>query len=218
MTTIANLIDHTLLKPDATREQIQKLCSEAKTYHFAAVCVNPYWVKLAAQELAGTDIEVCTVIGFPLGADATASKAFAAKQAVSDGATELDMVLNLGALKSNEPDRVREDIQSVRSAVPDSLLKVILEIGLLSDFEIERACQIAKEAGADFVKTSTGFLAGGATVDAVKLMRKAVGQGLGVKASGGIRDYQTALEMIEAGANRLGTSSGVAIIQEEKSG
>ncbi len=216
MSTIANLIDHTLLKPDATKEQIRALCHEAQTYSFAAVCVNPYWVKLAAEELAGTDIGVCTVIGFPLGADTPASKAFAAKQAVLDGATELDMVLNLGAFKSHEFDRVKEDIQAVRSAAPDSLVKVILEIGLLSDDEISLACQLAKEAGAHFVKTSTGFLAGGAKPSAVQLMRKAVGQDLGVKASGGIRSYQTALEMIEAGANRLGTSSGVAIIQEER--
>ncbi|WP_243648686.1 deoxyribose-phosphate aldolase [Hazenella coriacea] len=209
---IASMIDHTLLKPEATKEQIQVLCEEAKTHQFASVCVNPYWVKESASLLKGTEVKVCTVIGFPLGATTKEVKAFETREAIQQGATEIDMVLNIGALKSGDVDQVKEDIVAVVEAAQGMTVKVILETGLLTDDEIVQACELSKAAGAHFVKTSTGFGHGGATVEAVQLMRKTVGADLGVKASGGVRDHATVIQMIEAGANRIGASSGVAIV------
>lgn len=210
---IANMIDHTLLKPEATEEQIVQLCTEAKQYGFASVCVNPSWVKTAARELSGTDVRVCTVIGFPLGATTPETKAFETKNAIENGAREVDMVINIGALKSGADDWVERDIRAVvEAAAGKALVKVIIETALLTDDEKVRACQLAVKAGADYVKTSTGFSGGGATVEDVALMRKTVGDNVGVKASGGVRDRKTAEAMIEAGATRIGTSSGVAIV------
>jgi deoxyribose-phosphate aldolase len=210
---IANMIDHTLLKPEATEEQIVQLCAEAKQYGFASVCVNPSWVKTAARELSGTDVRVCTVIGFPLGATTPETKAFETKNAIENGAREVDMVINIGALKSGADDWVERDIRAVvEAAAGKALVKVIIETALLTDDEKVRACQLAVKAGADYVKTSTGFSGGGATVEDVALMRKTVGDNVGVKASGGVRDRKTAVAMIEAGATRIGTSSGVAIV------
>ncbi|WP_244527481.1 deoxyribose-phosphate aldolase [Lihuaxuella thermophila] len=209
---IAAMIDHTLLKPEATREQIAVLCEEAKRHGFASVCVNPYWVKEAAAHLAGTDVKVCTVVGFPLGATTKEVKVFETRDAIQNGATEIDMVMNIGALKSGDLQTVQEDIQAVVEAAQGLTVKVILETGLLTDEEIVQACEQAKRAGARFVKTSTGFGRGGATVEAVELMRKTVGPELGVKASGGIRDLKTAQQMIEAGADRIGASASVAIV------
>ncbi|MBA4542644.1 MULTISPECIES: deoxyribose-phosphate aldolase [Thermoactinomyces] len=209
---LAAMIDHTLLKPEATLEQIRVLCEEAKQYHFASVCVNPFWVKEAAKLLAGTDVKVCTVVGFPLGATTTETKVFETKDAVKNGADEIDMVINIGALKSGDSETVKRDIEAVVKAAEGKLVKVILETGLLNDEEIAGASKLAKEAGAHFVKTSTGFGNGGATVEAVRLMRKTVGTDLGVKASGGIRDQETAKKMVEAGANRIGASASVAIV------
>lgn len=207
------MMDHTLLKQDATREAILKLIEEAKKYRFYSVCVNPFWVSLAAKELETTPTAVCTVIGFPLGANATAVKAYETKVAIADGADEVDMVINVGALKAGEDDLVRADIAAVVEEAKDrALVKVILETCLLTDEEIIRASRLAKEAGADFVKTSTGFSTGGATLDAVRLMRETVGSEMGVKASGGIHNEAAALAMVEAGANRLGTSASIAII------
>lgn len=210
---IANMIDHTLLKPEATEEQIVQLCAEAKQYGFASVCVNPSWVKTAARELSGTDVRVCTVIGFPLGATTPETKAFETKNAIENGAREVDMVINIGALKSGADDWVERDIRAVvEAAAGKALVKVIIETALLTDDEKVRACQLAVKAGADYVKTSTGFSGGGATIEDVALMRKTVGDNVGVKASGGVRDRKTAEAMIEAGATRIGTSSGVAIV------
>lgn len=210
---LAGMIDHTLLKPDATEAQITKLCEEAREHGFASVCVNPGWVPLAADLLDGSAVRVCTVIGFPLGATTSTAKAFEAMDALRNGATEVDMVINMGLLKSGKDDEVREDIAVVAEEVREkALLKVILETGLLTDAEKVKACQLAKEAGADFVKTSTGFGHGGATVADVALMRKTVGPEMGVKASGGIRDYETAMAMIQAGANRIGASAGISIV------
>lgn len=213
------LIDHTLLKPDATRAQIEKLCAEGREYHFASVCVNLSWAKLAAEALTGSDVKVCCVVGFPLGATTTLVKIFEAEQAIGVGATEIDMVMNVGALKSGLIDFVRDDIAGVRQAChaprrKHALLKVIIETGLLTDDEKRLACRIVKEAGADFVKTATGFSTGGATVADVRLMRETVGPDMGVKASGGIRTRADAIAMIEAGATRLGTSSGIAIMTD----
>lgn len=205
-------IDHTLLKPEATETMIDKLCEEAKAHEFASVCVNPYWVARSAKLLSGTNVKVCTVIGFPLGANTSAVKAAETRDAIANGATEVDMVLNVGALKSGDLDLVRSDVAAVKQAAGNVLLKVILETGLLTDEEKEIACKLCVEAGADYVKTSTGFGPGGATVADIALMRKAVGEGLGVKASGGVRDRETALAMIEAGATRIGTSSGISIV------
>lgn len=205
-------IDHTLLKPEATQAMIDKLCEEAKAHSFASVCVNPFWVARAAKLLSGTRVKVCTVIGFPLGANTTAVKVAETRDAIANGATEVDMVLNVGALKSGDLDQVRADVAAVKQAAGDVLLKVILETALLTDEEKEAACKLCVEAGADYVKTSTGFGPGGATVADIALMRKAVGEGLGVKASGGVRDRDTALAMIEAGATRIGTSSGISIV------
>lgn len=209
-------IDHTLLKPEATQAMIDKLCAEAKEHDFASVCVNPYWVKRSAELLAGTDVKVCTVIGFPLGASTTEVKAAETRDAIRSGATEVDMVLNVGALKSGDLETVKADVAAVKQAAGDVLLKVILETGLLTDEEKDTACKLCVEAGADYVKTSTGFGPGGATVEDIALMRKAVGANVGVKASGGVRDGEAALAMIEAGASRIGTSSGVSIVTGAK--
>ena len=209
----AAMIDHTLLKADATRDQIEKLCAEAKKYVFASVCVNPTWVKYSAELLAGTEVKVCTVIGFPLGASTSAVKAFETKDAIANGATEIDMVINIGALKNGEYDVVRDDIKAVVDAANGTLVKVIIETCLLTDEEKVKACELSVEAGADFVKTSTGFSTGGATAEDIALMRKTVGPDLGVKASGGVRNLEDMKKMIENGATRIGASSGVAIME-----
>lgn len=206
-------IDHTLLKPDASQEQIMNLIEEATEHDFASVCVNPTWVAFAAQALKGTDVKVCTVIGFPLGANTPEVKAFEAEDAIQNGADEIDMVINIGALKSQDYELVEKDIQAVVEAAKGILVKVIIETCLLTDDEKVKACQIAQKAGADFVKTSTGFSIGGATVADVALMRKTVGPNMGVKASGGARSYEDALAFIKAGATRIGASSGVAIME-----
>lgn len=205
-------IDHTILKPESTEQQVAKIIEEAKEYDFASVCVNPTWVAYAAKRLAGTEVKVCTVIGFPLGANTPAVKAFETKDAIANGADEIDMVINIGALKSQNYDLVLEDIQAVVEASGDKLVKVIIETCLLTDEEKVKACQLSQEAGADFVKTSTGFSTGGATVVDVALMRQTVGPDTGVKASGGARTYEDALAFIEVGATRIGASSGVAIM------
>ena len=206
------LFDHTLLKADATREQIIRLCEEAREYGFASVCVNSFYTALAAEELAGTDVKVCTVVGFPLGQMSTAAKAFEASRAIKDGADEIDMVINIGALKDSLEISVLEDIREVKKVCDSRVLKVIIETCLLTEDEKVLACRLAKEAGADFVKTSTGFSTGGAKVEDVALMRSTVGDDMGVKASGGIHDAKTAAALIEAGANRLGTSATLAIM------
>ena len=210
---LASYIDHTLLKPEASREQIRAVCNEAKQYHFASVCVNSCWVPLIAEELKGSGVSVCCVIGFPLGASLSSVKAFEAREAVAAGAQEIDMVINIGAVKSGDWELVRKDIAAVNDAKGPAKLKVIMETCLLTDEEKIQVCKIAKETGADFVKTSTGFSTGGATVHDVALMRKTVGPDMGVKASGGIRTLEDALSMIEAGANRLGASAGVKIVE-----
>lgn len=211
---IAKLIDHTLLKPDATKEQIVRLAEEAKKYHFASVCVNPVWVPQVYEILKETDVKVCTVIGFPLGATTPETKAFETRNAIENGATEVDMVINIGLLKSGRYEEVEEDIRAVtKAAEGKALTKVIIETCLLTDEEKVRACEIAARAGADFVKTSTGFSTGGATVEDVALMRKTVGDDLGVKASGGVRSLEDLMKMVDAGANRIGTSSGVKIME-----
>lgn len=207
------LIDHTLLKPEATKTQIEKLCSEAKEYDFKSVCVNPYYVKRAKELLKESDVLVCTVIGFPLGQNTTAIKVAETKDAINNGADEIDMVINIGALKSKDEDYVLNEIKEIRNACKGKTLKVIIETCLLTDEEKITACKLSKKAGADFVKTSTGFSTHGATVEDVKLMRETVGEDMGVKASGGIRDRETALKMIEAGATRLGVSAGVEIVK-----
>ena len=206
-------IDHTLLKPDASQEQIETLIEEAKKYDFASVCVNPTWVNFAAQALKATYVKVCTVIGFPLGANTPELKAFETSDAIQNGANEVDMVINIGALKSRNFDLVERDIRAVVEAAKGTLVKVIIETCLLTDDEKVKACQLAQKAGADFVKTSTGFSTGGATVADVALMRKTVGPDMGVKASGGARSYEDALAFIKAGATRIGASSGVAIME-----
>ncbi|HFU4497562.1 TPA: deoxyribose-phosphate aldolase [Streptococcus suis] len=205
-------IDHTILKPETTQEQVEKILSEAKEYDFASVCVNPTWVSLAAESLKDSDVKVCTVIGFPLGANTSAVKAFETKDAIANGADEIDMVINIGALKAGNDALVLDDIKAVVDASGDKLVKVIIEACLLTDDEKVRACQLSKEAGADYVKTSTGFSTGGATVADVALMRKTVGPDMDVKASGGARSYEDAIAFIEAGASRIGASSGVAIM------
>ncbi|MCQ6280741.1 deoxyribose-phosphate aldolase [Bacillus sp. EB600] len=214
---VAHMIDHTLLKPDAKKEEIVKLVNEAKQYKFASVCINPVWVKTAAELLADTpEVKVCTVIGFPLGATTTESKAFEAKNAIDNGATEVDMVINIGALKDKQDDFVEQDIHAIVEATKGkALTKVIIETCLLTDEEKVKACELAVKAGADFVKTSTGFSTGGATVADIQLMRKTVGPDLGVKASGGVRSRKDALAMIEAGATRIGASAGIAIVNGE---
>ena len=211
---LAKYIDHTLLKPDATAAQIRKLCDEAKTYRFASVCVNPCRIALAAQELAGTDVAPCCVVGFPLGAIPTESKAAETRVAVKNGAREVDMVINIGQAKDGQWDEVEKDIAAVKEACGDAKLKVIIETCLLTDDEKVQACLAAKRANADFVKTSTGFSKGGATVADVRLMRKTVGPDMGVKAAGGVHNRAEAESMIQAGATRIGASSGIAIVTE----
>jgi deoxyribose-phosphate aldolase len=213
---VAKMIDHTLLKADAKGEEIEKVCSEALEYKFASVCVNPTWVKASAELLSGSEVKVCTVIGFPLGATTTETKAFETKNAIVDGATEVDMVINVGALKDRLDEQVEQDIRAVvDEARGKALVKVIIEASLLTDEEKIRACEAAVKAGADFVKTSTGFSTGGATIEDIALMRKTVGPNIGVKASGGIRDAKAFRAMIEAGATRIGASSGIAIVKGE---
>ena len=210
---LAGLIDHTLLKPDAVELQFEQLCSEAVKYKFKSVCVNSSWVPFVAKKLRGTGIIVCSVIGFPLGGMDTRSKAFEARSAIASGATELDMVINVGALKSGNLKLVEEDIRAIKRACRSTtLLKVILETGLLTEAEKILACEISKKAGADFVKTSTGFAGSGATVEDISLMRRIVGPGMGVKASGGIRTFDQAMALINAGASRLGCGASVAVI------
>ncbi len=210
---LACFIDHTLLKPDANREQIAKVCREAVEYNFCSVCVNPFWVPTVATLLQGSSVKVCSVIGFPLGATTPRTKAMEAEEAIAQGANEIDMVLNIGALKSGDYDGVLNDIKAVvKSAQGKAIVKVILETGLLNEAEKIKACQLSVEAGANFVKTSTGFGPGSATVEDISLMRRVVGPEIGVKASGGVRDYDTAVAMIKAGASRIGTSSGIQII------
>ncbi|HWL22993.1 MAG TPA: deoxyribose-phosphate aldolase [Ureibacillus sp.] len=208
----ASYIDHTLLKADATQSQIEKLCEEALTFKFASVCVNPSYVKLCAEKLVNSEVKVCTVIGFPLGATTSQVKAFETKDAIQNGATEIDMVINIGALKNKQYDVVLNDIKEVVTAANGTLVKVIIETCLLTDEEKVKACELSVEAGADFVKTSTGFSTGGATAEDVALMRKTVGPSIGVKASGGVRNLEDMKKMIESGATRIGASSGVAIM------
>ncbi|HHF7019381.1 deoxyribose-phosphate aldolase [Streptococcus mutans] len=210
---INQYIDHTLLKPESRQDQIDKLIREAKTYNFASVCINPTWVSYAAKALEGTDIKVCTVIGFPLGATTSAVKAFETKDAISHGADEVDMVINIGQAKSGHFAFVEEDIRAVVEASGDKLVKVIIETCLLTDKEKIKACQAAVAAGADFVKTSTGFSTAGARLDDVRLMRQTVGPDVGVKAAGGTRSLENAQAFIEAGATRIGTSAGVTIME-----
>lgn len=215
---IAALIDHTILKPDASREEVLKVCAEARQYNFASVCVNSYWIPVVAAELRGTPVKACTVIGFPLGAASTAAKVCETENAVSAGAQEVDMVINVGALKSCDHEAVRNDIQSVAEAAHrgGAILKVILETALLTDEEKAIACTLSKLAGADFVKTSTGFAKHGATAQDVALMRKIVGPEMGVKASGGIRTFEDLKVMTEAGASRIGASASVKIVEAAK--
>ncbi|WP_082233791.1 deoxyribose-phosphate aldolase [Halobacillus massiliensis] len=214
---LAKMIDHTQLKPDTTKEKIEQICAEAKEYQFMSVCVNPHWVSYCKELLEGTDVKVCTVIGFPLGATTTDTKVFETKQAIENGATEVDMVINIGELKSGNLDFVQKDIEAVvKAAAGKALVKVIIETSLLTEDEKISASQATKNGGADFVKTSTGFSGGGATVEDVSLMRKTVGSELGVKASGGVRDLEGAKAVIEAGATRIGASAGIAIVNGEQ--
>jgi deoxyribose-phosphate aldolase len=213
---VARLIDHTLLKPQATPAQIGRLCDQARRYGFASVCINPVYVRLAAERLAGSGVAVCTVVGFPLGANTTVIKVQEAQQAIADGATEIDMVIQIGALKAGDHQAVQDDIAAVSSAchAGGALLKVIIEAVLLTDEEKVTACRLAQAAGADFVKTSTGFAGGGATVADVRLMRQAVGPEMGIKAAGGVHSYADAMAMVEAGATRIGASAGVEIVEQ----
>ncbi len=210
--TIASMIDHTLLKPEATPAQVEKLCAEAAEYHFASVCVNPVYIPLAARLLKDTGVKVCCVVGFPLGAIAPEQKAAEAASCAAMGAEELDMVIHIGAAKAGDWALVQRDIVGVVKAAAGRTVKVIIETCLLTDEEKVKACEAAKAAGAHFVKTSTGFSTGGATTHDIALMRKTVGPEMGVKASGGIRDYATAMAMIEVGANRIGASAGIEIV------
>lgn len=207
------LFDHTILKADATKEDVKKVCEEAMAYSFCSVCVNSYYVPYVAELLHGSDVKICTVVGFPLGAMSTRAKALEAKIAVMDGADEVDMVINIGALKDKDYDVVLEDIKAVKEACGNALLKVIIETCLLTDEEKVKACELSKEANADFVKTSTGFSTAGAKVEDVKLMRETVGKDMGVKASGGIHDKELANALVEAGASRLGTSATIKIVE-----
>jgi deoxyribose-phosphate aldolase len=211
---LAKMIDHTLLNPSATRDQVERLCDEAKSYGVYAVCVNSAWVSVAVKALRGTGVKVCSTVGFPLGASPSVVKAFEAQTVVGLGAAEADMVMNIGALKSQDLSSVQDDIEQVVNACKGAPVKVIIETGYLTDEEKIQACKLAIEAGAAFVKTSTGFGSGGATVADVALMRKTVGQRLGVKAAGGIRTFKDCIAMIEAGANRIGTSSAIQILNE----
>ena len=207
------LFDHTILKADATKEDVKKVCEEAMAYSFCSVCVNSYYVPYVAELLHGSDVKICTVVGFPLGAMSTRAKALEAKIAVMDGADEVDMVINIGALKDKDYDVVLEDIKAVKEACGNALLKVIIETCLLTDEEKIKACELSKEANADFVKTSTGFSTAGAKVEDVRLMRDTVGNDVGVKASGGIHDKEFANALVEAGASRLGTSATIKIVE-----
>ncbi|WEV38835.1 deoxyribose-phosphate aldolase [Lactobacillus sp. ESL0680] len=213
-TTLAKYLDHTLLKPNATKEDIIQICNEAKQYNTASVCVNSYWAKLVTEELAGSDVNTCCVVGFPLGAMSSEAKAFEATKAIADGAEEIDMVINIGELIAGNDDAVLADIKAVVAAVhqENKLLKVIIETSFLNHDQKVRACELSEEAGADFVKTSTGFSSAGAKVEDVKLMREVVGDRLGVKASGGIHSYDEAMAMIDAGASRLGVSATLQIL------
>ena len=214
---IAKFIDHTILKPEATVEEVKKLCKEAKEYNFASVCVNGCYAALVSAELAGSDVKTCVVVGFPLGAMTKEAKAFETADAIKNGANEIDMVINIGELKDKNYELFKEDIEAVVNAAKGkAIVKVIIETCLLTDEEKVKACEIAKEAKADFVKTSTGFSTGGATTEDIAIMRKTVGESLGVKASGGVRDYKTAMDMINAGASRIGASAGIAIVSESK--
>lgn len=210
---IAQLIDHTALRPDTTGIQIEVLCQEAREYHFYSVCINSSFIPLAKTFLVNSGVKICAVVGFPLGASLSRVKAYEAREAAKEGADEIDMVINISALKDNHYRKVKEDIEEVVRSVKGLICKVILETALLTDQEKEIGCQIAVEAGAHFVKTSTGFESGGATVEDVKLMRRIVGNHMGIKAAGGIRDYETALKMVEAGATRIGASKGVEIVK-----
>ena len=207
------LFDHTILKADATKEDVKKVCEEAMAYSFCSVCVNSYYVPYVAELLHGSDVKICTVVGFPLGAMSTRAKALEAKIAVMDGADEVDMVINIGALKDKDYDVVLEDIKAVKEACGNALLKVIIETCLLTDEEKIKACELSKETNADFVKTSTGFSTAGAKVEDVRLMRETVGNDMGVKASGGIHDKEFANALVEAGASRLGTSATIKIVE-----
>ena len=214
---LASYIDHTILKAEATKADVETLCQEAKTYHFASVCINTCYVPLAASLLKDSDVKVCCTVGFPLGAMATKSKAFEAATAVADGAQEVDMVLNIGAMRAGDYDYVKQDIQAVVEAChPKAQVKVILETCLLTEEQIIKACELCVAAGADFVKTSTGFSTKGATVEHVALMKRAVGDKAKVKAAGGIRTYEDAMAMINAGADRIGASAGIAIVESAK--
>lgn len=212
--TLAACIDHTILKATANEEEIRELCNEARIHGFASVCVNPYWVKFCSKELSGSKVPVCTVVGFPLGANSTAIKAEETRQAIENGAREIDMVINLGALKSGNWKAVEEDIKAVVKAAKDVTVKLIIETCYLNESEKTRACELALKTGVDFVKTSTGFGSGGANVDDIKLIKNTLAGKLKIKASGGIRSYHDAIRMLEAGADRLGASSGIAIISE----
>ena len=215
MMDMGRFIDHTVLKPDATEEMIENLCNEAKKYNFYAVCINPYYVKLAKNILRNSNVKIATVIGFPLGANTSKIKALEAEESIKDGADELDMVINIAALKNKDYDKVKEDIgEVVKKAKGNALVKVIIETCLLTEDEKVRACNLSLEAGANFVKTSTGFNGKGATVEDIRLIKSVVGDKMKIKASGGIRDYETAIKMIEAGANRIGASSSVKIVQD----
>ena len=207
------LFDHTILKADATRKDVKRVCDEAMAYSFCSVCVNSYYVPYVANLLHGSDVKICSVVGFPLGAMSTRAKALEAKIAAMDGADEIDMVINVGALKDRDYSVVLEDIKAVKEACGEHILKVIIETCLLTDDEKVKACELAKEAGADFVKTSTGFSSAGAKVEDVRLMRETVGPDMGVKASGGIHDKEFAKELVDAGANRLGTSATIEIVE-----
>jgi deoxyribose-phosphate aldolase len=211
-TDLAALIDHTILKPDAVGADVRRLCAEARQYHFRAVCVNPIFAALVTSELKGSGVTTCSVVAFPFGATTTVAKVAEARQAVADGAGEIDMVIAIGAMKAGEYDHVRDDIAAVKRACGASALKVIIETCFLTDEQKVQACRLAVAAGADFVKTSTGYGGGGATVADIALMRRTVGPTLGVKASGGVRTFAQALAMVEAGATRIGTSSGVAMV------
>ena len=218
MKNLSRYIDHTLLKADATENEVIKLCNEAKEYDFFSVCINPGFVELAAKELRESNVAVCTVIGFPLGASTPETKAFETRDAIQKGAVEVDMVINISKLKDKKDEEVLKDIKAVVDAADKkALVKVIIETCLLTDEEKERACKLAKDAGADFVKTSTGFSTGGATKEDIALMRKTVGTEMGVKASGGVRTYEDAVTMIESGATRIGASASIAIVTASKS-
>lgn len=213
---INRMIDHTLLKAESSQDQIKQLCQEAKDHDFFSVCVQPTWISLCKEELAGSGVKIATVIGFPLGANTTETKVFEAKYAIEKGADEIDMVINIGALKSGQDQLVEDEIRAIKEAIGDHILKVIIETCLLTEDEKIRACQLTLKAGGDYVKTSTGFSTGGAKLEDVKLMKDQVKDQAKVKASGGIRDFATAQKMVEAGADRLGVSAGIAIVEGEK--